>query len=151
MPILYKYLIELLFIVLTFLGGALLGYEHEHKHLEAIEAQQKILSKQQEDAVKVLNKKIEDNANEATTQLQDSAKTITDYYANHPNVVVRVHHDGACSLSGTVSDTSLVNDAPTSADVTAYVSPYPPESCEVVANQLDELQKLLIKDGVTVK
>jgi len=54
-------------------------------------------------------------------------------------------------VPGPNDNTSSTNDSATSDNATTYISQYSPYDTEIVANRLDKLQKLLIKDGVTVE
>ena len=93
-----------------------------------------------------LNKKLKDNSDEAAKNVQIATQSIADYYKSHPVIRLRIKH-GSCTVS-TADSGSKGADGSTSA---FYASPYTPESAEQVANRLDQLQKLLIKNGVTVK
>ena len=71
------------------------------------------------------------------------------YY--HDNPVIRVRYASCSTLPKASGDTQKPDAAPATGNVEAYLSEYSPESTEEIAHRLDQLQKLLIKDGVTIR
>lgn len=123
------------------------GYSGQHDILVSERAKNKQAADSQAILVDKLNKELEANKNESAKQTADAVQSINDYYKLHP--VVRVRYK-----SGSCSAVSEADSNPQSIDGTTaigYVSPYSPKSTEQVANRLDQLQKLLVKDRVQVK
>lgn len=135
--------------IAAYAAGALLlfsaGFGVEYRNMIQYKAEQKGVAEAQVTLVKNLNATIDTNAKDSNENIINTAKSITDYYKSHP--VIRLQNDGSCSVPQAISSASGV-DAPSTSE---YASPYTPESTEIIANQLDLLQKLLIKDGVEVK
>jgi hypothetical protein len=122
------------------------GVWYEHTNLVAYKAQEKGVTEVQGKIVKAADIKAEGEANVSAKELTDSIQSVHDYYKYNP--VVRVQYrTGACTMPGPASDTKSF-DAATSS---GYASAYSPESTELIAAQLYELQQLLIKDGVIVR
>ena len=145
-----KYLVEALIglVLIAIIFG--LGYYIESKNFSAYKTEQQILVKDRNDEVAKLNKQLKDNSQNAETQLQDTSKAISDWYVSHP--VVRLQPN-TCSQQGTGPTNNTVgpNGITAATDAQPYfISSYDPEQVEQVANRLDQLQKLLIKDGVKI-
>jgi len=134
-------------VVAVYFFGHHQGYQPEHDKFTTFKASVAEAGSLAAAQAKQLDAQHEKELQDAQTNTLNTATAITDYYKSHP--VIRVYHDrsGGCSLSKTDSNSSKSDEASTA----GYVSPYSPESTEQVANQLDQLQKLLIKDGVTVQ
>jgi len=145
-----KLIILALLLIGCLTGGAFAGWTYEHNQLQKIEADLNSKVAVQTALVSKLNQENIQNADTAQTTLISSLDSVHSYYKSHP--VIRVHYvNGSCTVSSTSGDTSSPDAASSSGDVTAFISPYSPEACEQVATRLDGLQKLLTKDGVTVK
>ena len=140
-----KYLVEALIglVLIAIIFG--LGYYIESKNFSAYKTEQQILVKDRNDEVAKLNKQLKDNSQNAETQLQDTSKAISDWYVSHP--VVRLQPN-TCGQQGTghTNNPGSVDDTTTE----LYASPYSPRDTEQVANRLNLLQQLLIKDGVKI-
>jgi hypothetical protein len=146
-----KYLIEALIGILIVLMIFCAGYYVEYKNFKTFKDEQSLLLKDRNAQITALNQTIKENANESESQLQDTSKSITDWYVAHP--VVRVQPN-TCNgqVPGPNNNTAGPNGVTTGSDAgTYYLSQYSPADTEQVANRLDQLQKLLIKDGVKVK
>jgi len=135
--------------ILVALGAAALlfgsGYGLEYKHMVEYKAEQKGIAEAQVTLVKNLNATIDTNAKDSNENIINTAQSIHDYYIAHP--IIRLQNNGCGPVPQAISSASGVDATSTS----EYASPYTPESTEIIANQLDLLQKLLIKDGVEVK
>lgn len=127
------------------------GYQGEHDKFVTFQAQVEAVGKAQAAEVVKTDLKNKEAANVATQNLAGAVSGITDYYKRNP--VVRVQHADTCGGRTTqaADNPSVADDSATSSDAPAYVSEYNPEEVELVAARLDGLQKLLIKDGVTVQ
>ena len=96
------------------------------------------------DATNLENERKLKNAEKNTV---DTAIAIADYWKHHPVIRVRYTSSGGCTLSKATGN-------PENTDGTAsigYVSAFSQADTEQVANRLDQLQKLLIRYGVTVQ
>jgi hypothetical protein len=126
----------------------ILGIDDHNSH-EVIE-RYKIEAATQAIKVKQVNDKNEKDATDATELLQSTTKNITSYYVAHP---ASVQYDVCSSgVPKTISNTKGINETGTSTiPTTYYSSEYNPEEVELMSNQLDQLQKLLVKDGVEIK
>ena len=149
-PIILKLIIGALIALILVGGGAFGGYTFEHDKMVKLEADLNAKVAIQTAAVLAVNKTVKDNENEASTNLVTSVNAVHAYYAAHP---VRVLSSANCSaLSSTTGNSQVINGASSVPDATTlYASPYSPPDTEDVAVRLDALQKLLVKDGVTVQ
>lgn len=127
------------------------GYQGEHDKLVTFQAQVKVTGETAAAQVKIVDQKNKEQANEATKNLAGAVSGITDYYKSHPVVRLRNTCAGGSSPAQATDNPQSLDATTSSADASAYVSEYNPEDVELVAARLDELQKLLVKDGVTVK
>ena len=149
--------IGIMVLAILIIGASVFGgYKYcMHSKYEPFVSQTKTAGDKQATKIAALNKQLEDNANEATKTITDSTTAISDYYHKHPVVkyVGRVCNasSGSSTVPGPNDNTSSTNDSATSDNATTYISQYSPYDTEIVANRLDKLQKLLIKDGVTVE
>jgi hypothetical protein len=140
-PITIKILVALGVAALLFVSG----YGLEYKHMVEYKAEQRGVAEAQVTLVKNLNATIDTNAKDSNENIINTAKSIADYYKSHP--VIRLQNDGSCSVPQANSSAPSTDGSTTS----KYISAYSPELTEQIANELDLLQKLLIKDGVEVK
>lgn len=131
------------------LAGIFIGYRHEHDSLVALESKVAQAAADQVKSDKEKEALYERNLNEANKNTTNAAQSISDYYHAHPSI--RVLHDSSCSVSQANDNSQGTNDSTTDSNVATYISQYSPESSEQVASQLDQLQKLLIANGVQIK
>ena len=135
--------------IAAYAAGALLlfsaGFGVEYRNMIQYKAEQKGIAEAQTTEVHRLNKLIDSNAKDSNENIINTAQSIHDYYIAHP--IIRLQNNGCGPVPQAISSASGVDATSTS----EYASPYTPESTEIIANQLDLLQKLLIKDGVEVK
>lgn len=92
---------------------------------------------------KIINDKNIKEASDAQLSFQSATNDIHSYYLANP---VRVYNSCGSAVSKAIGDPQRIDDTST----TEYASTYTPESTEIIANQLDQLQKLLVADGVKV-
>jgi hypothetical protein len=144
-PVAIRLTLVALILFIFMMIGAEAAYSYEHSKLIKLESDLTTKAAVQAALVAKLNQEIKGNADESQSQLQDTAKSITDYYVAHP---VRVQVN---TCPGTVSSTTGNPARPDAASEPSFLTTYDPEQVELMANQLDLLEKLLIKDGVTVK
>jgi len=145
-----KPLLLALAIAGIFGAGWYKGYSGQHDKLVTYRAQVKSLGKAQTKATEAANDRVQAAATQATQDIQYATTSISGYYRDHPVVRVRNTCASGSTLPIPTSDTRTVDDTTAADNASAYVSPYDPEEVEQVAARLDGLQKLLIKDGVTV-
>ena len=148
--------IALIVLSMLIIGASVFcGYKYEKNKYDQFVTQVKSEGQKQATKIAALNKQLEDNANEATKTITDSTTAISDYYHKHPVVKYagRVCNasSGSSAVPGPNDNTQGSNDSASSDNATTYISQYSPYDTEIVANRLDKLQKLLIKDGVTVE
>jgi len=140
---LVKWAIGAIVLVGIFLGGVFFEYEHTYLPYKATVT---ATAQVQAQLVKNLNKEIDTNAKQAEANVNAAAASVDAYYKSHPVVVVRVAN-GVCTVSKATGDTNSIDET----GATSYVSPYSAPLSEQLASQLNELQKLLKANGVTVK
>lgn len=130
------------------------GYKYESKKYDQFVSETKTAGEKQAAQVANLNQQLKDNANEATQNAITVAQESANYYRTHPTIkYVRVfdHNTGISTVSETNSNTQSPYAANTPGLETGYFSAYSEEECESVGSQLDQLQQVLIKDGVEIK
>lgn len=148
---LYKYL-GIAIVVLGALGGAYFkghhdGYAPEHDKVVVLTASVNALGEAKKAESLAADKKAKEQANESEKNTADTINSIYAYYAAHPSVRMRDPNTCSGGLPKAASDSKVADDTAAS----GYFSPYSPELTELIANQLDQLQKLLVKDGVKVE
>jgi len=154
----YKYLIIAILLIFYTGGSIYLGYRYEDNVLIAFTAKVKEAGDAQTAAAAAKDKQNQEDANEAQTNATQAINSIADYYNQHPVTVVTRLPNGtsSCTVSGATNSPGSTNEAgatgnaPTQPAV-QYVSPYNPEQVEEMASQLNQLEKLLINDGVQVQ
>lgn len=134
-------------VLLVLVGGAYYrGWSSQHDVYIAYKARvAQTASIQAAETAKIdayHQKELED----ATHNTQIATDSISAWYKSHP---VRVLLPSACA-SGVSTASSNTQGADDYAPI-EYASPYRPDDTEQVANRLDQLQKLLIKDGVQIE
>ena len=133
-------------VILAIVGGSYYeGYAGQHDKLVTFKAQVEQQAKDQEAIVKSKEAEYERNLKNAEQNSSYAAQSISDYYLQHPSI--RLLHDNTCTVSKANDSPKGSNDTSTS----GYISAYAPELTEQLASQLDQLQKLLIANGVTVQ
>lgn len=144
----------LLLIALLCGASAYGGYKYESKKYDQFVSETKAVGEKQNAIVESLNQQLKDNANEANKNEITVAQESANYYRTHPTIkYVRVfdHNTGVSTVSEANSNTKIPYEANTPGLETGYFSAYSEEECESVGSQLDQLQQLLIKDGVEIK
>jgi hypothetical protein len=148
-----KYIIELViaFILLSvsFAAGFYTEHTRWNKSLVLTDAAvaQQIASAVQE------NKVLKENADVSQKIAVESIKSIDNWYRQHPVTVVRLQHDQPLCSPMPEADHSaeIIIDTSQSgipSTRTVYIDDYNPIEVEKMANQLNQLIKLLKLDGV---
>ena len=144
---------KLILVAALFLFGLLTGafgaYTYEHSAFIKYQATVEATAAAQQVVVDDLNKKVKDNSDASDQNLINSVDAIHSFYARYPNLVYRACTGAVPKAPGNPVGSNAASAVPDA--TTLYISPYTPESCELVAVQLDLLQKLLIQDGVTAR
>lgn len=121
------------------------GVMYEHGKFQEYKGEVKGASGVQEQATKSADTKNEGDAHAAQQSYAEAIQSLDAYYRAHP--VVRVQHDGSCSMPEAAGSAQSPNAAPAG----FYASPYPPADTELIAERLDALQRRLLAAGVTVR
>jgi len=131
-------------VLIIFLGA---GWAHEHDKRIVFEAQVEQAGKDAAKHTAEINAKHQEEMQNAEQNTIIATNSISDWYRAHPVVRVRYTNTDCSTMPGTANNPPIPDDtAPT-----GYVSPYSPEDTEQVANRLDQLQKLLLADGVRIE
>lgn len=112
-------------------------------HLRAEIAGFKSAAQVQLAQTKIINDKNIKEASDAQLSFQSATNDIHSYYLANP---VRVYNSCGSAVPKTSGDTIIANDT----SQPNFLTTYNPEEVELIANQLDQLQKLLVADGVKV-
>ena len=142
MTTIYGYIAAIVLIV--FLGA---GWAHEHDKRITYQAKVEQAGKDAAKHTAEINAKHKEEMKNAEQNTIIATNSISDWYRAHPVVRVRYTNTDCSTVSPTDNNPPIPDDtAPT-----GYVSPYSPEDTEQVANRLDQLQKLLLADGVRIE
>lgn len=115
------------------------------KSTNQMEVDQQIIA--QQEAADKKEKEYQANAAKTQEDYQASVDAIREYYNQHP--AIRVFN--SCPSASGVPSTNGSSETTDAANTGLYVTPYSPEDSEIVAARLNNLQQLLIKNGVTVE
>ncbi len=128
------------------------GMLYERANLTEYRGEVKGAASAQVAATKAADLKIEGDYHASNEDVTAAVKAVHEYYTNNPNVVERVRVvNGKCTVSKAVSNSSGRHDTAGPSIADGYVSKYNPEACRLAAVRLDNLQRLLITDGVEVR
>jgi len=120
-------------------------------HYDSFVAQTKTIGEQAAKAAKKLDEEHAKEMKNAEQNTVYATNSIDAYYRAHPAVRV-LHSDSGCSPDPKTTDHPKSTDGtPPGTDASAYLSEYNPQVVEQIASRLDQLQKLLMADGVAVQ
>ena len=114
-------------------------------------AQTEQIGKTQAEQAKLIDEQHQKEIQDAEKNTVEAVNSIAEYYKLHPSIRVQYTSSGCSTMPEAASNSESTDAASTAGLPASYISPYDPERTEQIANQLDQLQKLLISYGVTVQ
>jgi hypothetical protein len=142
MGMLEKMVIVIVLLVVAFLGGMAV----EGEKFSAYKYEQKGIAESQAKFAKDTDAKNKGDANDAQQSYVEAINGVDAWYRDHP--VTRLQY---IPHTGTVSKADCDTKSTDETAPGQYVSPYSPADTEQIAVRLDQLQKLLIRDGVNLE
>ena len=143
----YKLMGGILFLLVFGATCAFCGWRIPHDELTRFRAEVEAAGRVQQAQSLATDTKHQQEMKNAAESMVQAVGGIDSYYKQHPVVRVRDVCPGGSGMPQTAGGAEGID----AATVSGYVSPYSPQEVEKVAAQLNELQLLLLRDGVTVE
>ena len=147
-------LIEFITAIIVAAILVFVGYHYESTRWDAANKLTMAQNAIQEAKVAELDKRNQENENVSKIKQASAVAAIDTWYHEHPITITRVQHDSTiCAAVSSIIESPKEFDVAATSGVPAtsiYIDKYDPIKVEQMASQLDELQKLLIQDGVTI-